>query len=93
MKTIWKYKLDVEDIQRVEIPHGGKILSLQVKFGTPYIWVLVPNPEETEKDVVLFLTFGTGHLIPDSIDSYTFLGTYQLPPLVFHVFYTKSYVR
>jgi len=84
--TIWKYPLKVTDENRLELPKGAEILCVQVQNTDPWLWALV-NSLETEKEVHLIETFGTGHKISGAPRKY--IGTYQLHNggLVFHVFH------
>lgn len=47
--AIWKYAVEVKDEFDVDMPAGGRVLSVQVQDGTPCVWVLV----EPENAVVL----------------------------------------
>jgi len=89
VRTIWKYHLEVEDKQTIEVPWGAVPISLQTQFEIPCVWVDVPYSDTELKSNITFLTFGTGHPIEGNMDYYTFLGTYQLTggSLIFHVFY------
>jgi len=73
-KSIWKFQLEVEDIQLVEMPVNAEILTLQVQNGRPCIWALV-NPDE-EKIKIGIEIYGTGHTIPEANRRY--IGTFQL---------------
>lgn len=86
MKTIWKFELETTDRQKVEMPIGAKILTVQTQNETPCLWALV-NPERKERKERYFEVFGTGHKIPLDL-SREYIGTYQLKggSLVFHVF-------
>jgi len=81
---IWKWTLQITDLQQIEMPIGAEILSVQVQHGLPQVWALVKESNETEKRT--FITCGTGNPIPENIGRY--LGTYQCDngALVFHVF-------
>ena len=83
MKTIWKFKLKIDDVQRVEMPLTSKILSIQTQRDKPYMWCLV-NPED-EKAFREIIINGTGH--PVEHDA-RYIGTFQIMDggLVFHVF-------
>lgn len=87
MKTIYKFNLETTDTQTLLIPKGGEILSVQVQYGYPKLWVLVdPNEPLEERTIQIF---ETGH--PVSCDTgieRKFISTYQLMNgnLVFHVF-------
>jgi hypothetical protein len=75
MRTIWKYEMVVEGQQVHEMPMGAKVLCVQIQAGKPCIWALV-DPERPMKEY-MFLTFGTGHEIPDN-ESLAYIGSYQL---------------
>lgn len=77
-KVIWKYKLEVKDIQDIEIPQGSILLSVQAQYGDPCLWVLVFNTHGP-KEVIRLRTFGTGiGIIDEDFSPKEFLGTYQL---------------
>jgi hypothetical protein len=87
--TIYKYKLE-KTIQELDIPVGGKVLSLQVQDNVPCIWVLVDSNKL--KVTRTFETFGTGQTIPPPYVR-EYIGTFQLlrGNLVYHVFETKEH--
>jgi hypothetical protein len=91
MKTIYKYKLSVEDTQEVDVPRGSHILSLDTQRDDACVWFLIPNTEIDGKDKFIFRHFGTGQPLPLDINEYTYLGTYLIfhGELVYHVFYTR----
>lgn len=82
--TIWKYPLEMTDIQTIGVPRGAVPLSVQVQGETPCLWALV-DPENPPRAMIV-KTVGTGHACV--LDGYRHLGTYQLHggSLVFHVF-------
>ena len=83
---IWKWTLQVTDNQKIQMPLGAKILSVQVQHGAPQVWAMVDEtaPQEWRS----FATYGTGNPQPDIAEYGRFIGTYQLNGggLVFHVF-------
>jgi hypothetical protein len=83
---IWKWTLEVADLQAVPMRKGAQVLSVQVQHGRPQIWALVNVAAPIEMRT--FATYGTGKLLPGSRDFSRFVGTYQLRKgeLVFHVF-------
>lgn len=83
-KTVWKYELTVKDVNHLEIPKGGKILTLQVQNDTPCIWILVDS--EAEKETRRFGLIGTGHFTRH--ENIEYVGTFQMyhGNLVWHVF-------
>lgn len=89
MNTIWKFELKVTDSQRVTIPTGAVMLSVQVQNGVPVLWALC-NPGRPPSTVLIH-THGTGHDVGPSRGQY--VGTYQVHggELVFHVFATTEY--
>lgn len=82
--NIFKYQLQVKDIQTINLPTNYKILSLQVQHGLPCIWVAVDNEQSTIP--ITFRMIGTGGTI--NLDESSFLGTLQFldGELVVHVF-------
>lgn len=87
MKTIWKYEFETNNLVRIDIPKGYKILTLQTQNGQPCIWVLV-DPENP-KEPVAFRVIGTGHPIQNAgFDKSNYIGTYQQNDgaLIFHLF-------
>jgi len=85
MKTIWKFPLAIMDAQRIAMPEGAEILSVQVQHREPCLWAKV-NPD-APPEMRYVRTYGTGHPIDES-EAVSFIGTYQLNGgnLVFHVF-------
>lgn len=82
MKQVWKWTLYPKSI--IEVPVGAKILTIQEQNGEPQIWMLVdPDAPKCKRR---FLSYGTGHEMPDDPGQY--VGTFQLKDdgLVFHVF-------
>lgn len=84
--TIWKYQLRVATEQRIDMPVGAKILTVQLQGGEPHLWAMV-NLAETKTESRLIAVFGTAHSI-SGWDAENYVGTFQLGEgmLVFHVF-------
>ena len=84
--TIWKFPIETEDEQVINVPVGAEFLSVQVQHNQPCIWAKV-DPQENvivrEKVVIV----GTGHPAKHT-NGMMFLGTYQLAGgnFVGHVF-------
>ena len=90
MKRVFKYPLEQMDGQKVALPVGAEILSVQVQHETIVLYALVDDLEQGfEKRA--FRIAGTGHLL-EGTDRMKFLGTVQLRAgnLVFHVFEVKE---
>ena len=86
---IWKYKLEVVDVQEIELPLGAEILTAQTQYSDLNIWVKV-DEKETQKEVIKIAIYGTGNQMP--LDCGKYIATVQLcgGGLVFHVFDLSS---
>ena len=86
MKTIFKYKLEVEAFQQIAIHQGAEILCVQVQDRDPHIWAMVESMAPLE--VRSFYIFGTGDPIQNVMEPGKYIGTFQLcgGELVFHLF-------
>ncbi|HDY86983.1 MAG TPA: hypothetical protein ENH82_02575 [bacterium] len=86
-KTIWKYAVLIQDTQKIEMPKGAKLLTVQVQRGIAFIWAMV-NPMNTEVERIIKMV-GTGHDLSEQIMG-DYIGTFQINNewggLVFHVF-------
>lgn len=81
---IWKYRLKVESLQRVEVPQGAQFLSLIEQGDQPTLYFLV-NPEQ-EKSQITFAILGTGQGVDvEFFDRYQYLGT-MAGRFVWHIF-------
>lgn len=80
--VVWKYPLDWATT--LLMPKGATILTVQPQGGTPHLWALVDPTAETEPRE--FIIVGTGHALLGHRESYTYLGTVQNGPLVWHAF-------
>lgn len=84
-RNIFKYILKETDCQRVSMPRGAKLLSVDVQRGSLCLWAIVA-PDEPHKERIIFI-YGTGHPFPDEDDCpQMFLGTVQQGQLVWHIF-------
>jgi hypothetical protein len=85
MKTIWKFPLEVTDVQSVRMPRGARILCVQVQGGVPCLWAEV-DPQAASEDRTLRI-YGTGHPMAEG-EQRVYIGTFQLVQMemVFHVY-------
>ncbi len=83
MLTVWKYPIPIKDRFTLFMPAIMEPLSVQMQDGQPVFWALV-NPAYTFINFS-FRLVGTGHSLED-ITSFTYIGTFQLTGLVFHLF-------
>jgi len=81
MKTIHKHIL-TNDKVILALPIGYEILAVGGQGGSAAMWVLGDVAATTVR--VSFSLYGTGWDVPNTPGKY--LGTCQLPPLVWHVF-------
>lgn len=89
MKKIFKYELDFEEMQTIEIP-SENILTAKGQYGKIVIYALIDTdipPIEYK-----FLMVGTGHQIGYDTNNFKFLDTVKLANGMYmmHVFYAIS---
>lgn len=91
MKQIWKYSLEVVDVQRVLMPASSKLLTVQYQHDGPKLWAIV-DPKESDACHREFVIIGTGNATPRDIDALAYVATFQMREgaLVFHVFERTS---
>ena len=84
MAKIFKYPLEITDVQVIALPKGAVVLSVGLQFDRLCIWALVDDG--VAKEDRIFYVVGTGHPMP--VESMTFLGTVQMAGgmLIWHVF-------
>ena len=86
MQTIWKFPLEITDIQHVKMPKGAKILSVhnqgQSPGERPMLWAMV-NPEAEPEEREIHIA-GTGHM--RDLYDLTYIGSAVGPIFVWHVF-------
>lgn len=81
-RAIYKYRFEISDDVRIELPAGAEVLHAEMQHGEPTLWVKV-NPKAV-KIVRFFRVVGTGQLFDD--DRLTHVATFQQPPFVWHMF-------
>lgn len=82
MKTIWKYHLDITDVQQLIIPLPASLLTVGVQDGNLCVWALV-DPDKTLMPVDIYI-YGTGNPVRNAPGKY--VGTVQNEGYVWHVF-------
>ena len=82
MQTIWKFPLEITDIQHVKMPKGAKILSVRDQGGIPMLWAMV-NPEAEVENREIHIV-GTGHM--RDMYELTYIGTTVNDIFVWHIF-------
>lgn len=73
-KTIHKYPLIIFGSQRVMMPAGAKILTVQLQDGVPCLWALVDTDFKSKERAILMR--GTGY---DVSDVGKYIDTFQMP--------------
>jgi hypothetical protein len=84
MKRIFKYRLEIEDKQTIEMPAGAQILCVQTQSEGVKLWALVDDQAAPAPRTILI--YGTGN--PGPGDDVRYIGTAQMAKgaLVWHVF-------
>lgn len=90
MDKIWKFPLEVADVQTVRMPMTNMPLYVALQDGKPHLWALVEDQSPLRNFHVY--TVGTGQDIPRGAQGY--IGSYQMENgvLVFHVFSGALYL-
>mgnify|MGYP003452762052 FL=1 len=86
--VIWKFGLEVKDIQFLAVPTGAKFLDAQMQNGNLQLWALCDNSKPLiEKRKIAI--YGTGNPVPSNSGEH--IATFQMSDgnLVFHVFEIK----
>jgi len=85
MKKIFKFPLEIDDVQPVVIPQAAKILSVQMQHGELCLWAEVQTSLRHETRYIEII--GTGHEIDES-HRREYIGTVQTADgnLVWHVY-------
>lgn len=83
--TVWKYALDLVEVQELSMPVGATVLHVDEQFGVPCMWALVDPDAEVETR--RFGVVGTGHPAPALSDG-RHVGTFLMRggEFVWHVF-------
>ena len=86
MITIYKYRVQLEEVFTVALPEGAEFLSVQVQHGNTEMWFRVDTSRAERAQ--LFGICGTGAELHPKIQSAPFKGTFQLQGgnFVFHLF-------
>lgn len=85
MSTIWKFELQLTDVQSIEMPAGAEVLSFGNQHEKPVIWARVDPLALKVRH--RFAIVGTGRPAPEAGQG-RFIGTAQFHggSLVWHLF-------
>lgn len=83
MKRIYKYPIEITDVQNVMLPFGAEILCVQFQQEQLCLWAIVNDNTPEPRTIYIF---GTGHDMDDTPRRY--IGTVQQHggALIWHVF-------
>lgn len=82
---IWKYCLEITELQRVDMPADSQILSVANQNGTLCLWLLVDVSAKVSPR--WFEIIGTGNRLNMNLGiERKFIGTVQIDAFVWHVF-------
>jgi hypothetical protein len=86
MRTIHKYKLEIDDTQIIKTPKDAHFIYAAVQRNEIYVWARVDTATEDVHRKILI--FGTGHLMPEDIDDLDYIGSVQMAggSLVWHIY-------
>ena len=90
-QRIWKWELEITDLQTIAVPRDPSFLSVQFQSGTLCLWALV-DPDEPKRKYAIRI-IGTGNPISDPpLSANRFIGTVQQfnGELVWHVFWEAT---
>lgn len=86
MLTIWKFALDITDMQIVNMPKNAEILTVKDQSGVLTLWAIVnPKSELIGRPIEII---GTGNPMQEDIEGFmrSFIDTAIMHPFVWHVF-------
>jgi len=86
-KVIWKFPLELTEIQEFPMPKDAQVLTLQMQNGIPCLWFMV-GQDASETQTRTFEIHGTGNpfVLEEKGVERGYIGTFQQPPYVWHVF-------
>ena len=83
--VIWKYELEIADMQEVTMPDGAELLSVANQDGNLCLWAMVDPSKEKRRRYIEII--GTGNpIFTDMGVDREFIGTAVVNPFVWHVF-------
>jgi hypothetical protein len=81
--TIYKYPLDLTDVQKVAMPTDARLLYVAMQNGQLTLWAHVDTDLFTAHRLIAVI--GTGNPAPE-LDEGVYVGTAFDGPFVWHVF-------
>ena len=87
MINVFKLTLEIKDEQKVQLQKGSSILKCEEQHDKITLWYLCDPEAELSEET--FYVVGTGQQLPDTFPG-LYVGTAQVGPLVWHVFFKKK---
>ena len=85
MITIYKYPLDIIDMQKIYMPRGAKILTVQMQGKQLCLWAEVDTKNQLDARRIAIV--GTGSPAPEFLVGYSqYISTVQERTFVWHVY-------
>ena len=85
-QTIWKYPLEIQDVQTIRMSIGAEILTVQNQDGKPCLWAEVDADDKVSAEPRYIEVYETGQaMIGMSLDR-KYIATIQIGQTVYHVF-------
>ena len=78
---VWKFGIGVSGEQRVQMPKGAKLLTVQLQNGAPMLWALCDGSAPMVARKVW--AYGTGEAM---VRPWPFVATLQIGHAVIHYF-------
>jgi hypothetical protein len=91
MKTVYKYRLPLDEAFTIDLPRAAQLLSIQVQDGDAVLYALVDT--EFESVSVEFRQVLTGQALPDVALNYIGSYRFRLDGLVYHIFEVIGHVE
>lgn len=84
-QTIWKFPLDITDEQVIFVPEGAAPLHVGAQDGVLCLWILVDTTARFDEQTIRI--YGTGNPIGSEGRNECHVGSTQMGPYVWHVFW------
>jgi hypothetical protein len=72
MKAIFKYRVPIMEVSKIDLPEGADIVRVDGVDGAIWMWAVVDT--EAPLETRTFHLFKTGGEMPDDISKYKYIG-------------------
>ena len=83
-QTIWKFTLEIQDVQTIRMSIGAEILTVQIQYGKPCLWAVVDGSALKEPRFIQI--YETGQAMIGMSWDRKYIATIQIGQTVYHVF-------